>query len=116
MLDQHRSVQEYVPKRKEDEDLVTTVIMHLASQFGLHGDRRITARFQNAGWCINYKRVERIWKQGGSKIPQSQLKRGRLWLNDVSCVRLRNQYRNHVCASGFVADRKHDGRRFACSR
>ena len=112
MLDQHRSVQRHVPKRREDEDLVTTVIIQLASQFGRYGYRRITALLQNAGWCINHKRVERIWKEEGLKVPQKQRKRGRLWLNDGSYVRLRPQYRNHVWAYDFVADRTHDGRAF----
>ena len=89
MLDQHRSVQRHVPKRREDEDLVTTVIIQLASQFGRYGYRRVTALLQNAGWCINHKRVERICRKQGLKVPQKQPERGRLWLNDGSCVRLR---------------------------
>jgi putative transposase len=54
--------------------------------------------------------VERIWRQEGLKIPKRQSKRGRLWLNDGSCVRLRPAYRNHVWAYDFVMDRTHDGR------
>jgi len=112
VLDQHRSVQRHVPQRREDEDLVTALIIQLASQFGLYGYQRITALLRNAGWCINHKRVERIWKQEGLKVPQKQPKRGRIWLNDGSCVRLRPQHRNHVWAYDFVMDRTHDGRAF----
>jgi transposase InsO family protein len=61
---------------------------------------------------VNHKRVERIWRQEGLKVPQKQPKRGRLWLNDGSCVRLRPLYPNHVWAYDFVADRTHDGRAF----
>ena len=112
MLSQHRSVQRHVPKRREDEDVLTAVIIQLASQFGRYGYRRITGLLHNAGWYVNRKRVERIWRQEGLKVPQKQPKRGRLWLNDGSCVRLRPQYPNHVWAYDFVMDRTHNGRAF----
>jgi len=84
----------------------------LASQFGRYGYRRITALLRRAGWDVNHKRVERIWRREGLRIPRKQPKRGRLWLNDGSCVRLRPQHPNHVWAYDFVADRTHDGRAF----
>lgn len=59
---------------------------------------------------MNHKRVERIWRQDGLKVPQRQPKRGRLWMNADSCVRLRPQHRNHVWAYDFVATRTHEGR------
>lgn len=59
---------------------------------------------------MNHKRVERIWRQEGLKVPYRQPKRGRLWLNDGSCIRLRPQYRNHVWAYDFVFDRTQNGR------
>ena len=62
------------------------------------------------GWAVNHKRVERIWRQEGLKVPSKQPKRGRLWLTDGSCIRLRPLYRQHVWAYDFVADRTHDGR------
>jgi len=65
---------------------------------------------QREGWRVNHKRVERIWRQEGLKVPQKQPKRGRLWLNDGSCVRLRPTHRHHVWSYDFVADRTHDGR------
>lgn len=105
-------MQRHVPQIREDEDLVTRVIIQLASQFGRYGYRKITGLLRNAGWCVNHKRVERIWRQEGLKVPQKQPKRGRLWLNDGSCVRLRPQYPNHVWAYDFVMDRTHNGRAF----
>lgn len=54
--------------------------------------------------------MERIWREEGLKVPRRQRKRGRLWLNDGSCVRLRPTHRNHVWSYDFVADRTHDGR------
>jgi transposase InsO family protein len=66
---------------------------------------------RRAGWRVNDKRVERIWRREGLKVPARQPKRGRLWLNDGSCIRLRAEHRNHVWSYDFVEDRTHDGRR-----
>jgi putative transposase len=66
---------------------------------------------RRAGWLINDKRVERIWRREGLKVPARQPKRGRLWLNDGSCIRLRAEHRNHVWSYDFVEDRTHNGRR-----
>jgi len=77
---------------------------------GRYGYRRVTALLWQEGWQISQSRVERIWKQEGLKVPQKQPKRGRLWLNDGSCVRLRPLHRNHVWSWDFVMDRTDDGR------
>ena len=67
---------------------LTADIIELARQYGRYGYRRITALLASAGWAVNKKRVERIWRCEGLKVPAKQPKRGRLWLNDGSCVRL----------------------------
>jgi putative transposase len=82
----------------------------LASQYGRYGYRRITALLKRAGWRVGKDRVERIWRREGLKVPQKQKPRGRLWLNDGSCVRLRPDRRNHVWSYDFVSARTHDGR------
>jgi transposase InsO family protein len=64
------------------------------------------------GWIVNHKRVERIWRQEGLKVPQKQPKRGRLWLTDGSCVRLQPCWPNHVWSYDFVMARTHDGKAF----
>ncbi len=64
------------------------------------------------GWLVNHKRVERIWRREGLKVPQKQPKRRRLWLNDGSCIRLRPQFKDHVWSYDFVTDRTADGRAF----
>ena len=61
---------------------------------------------------MNAKRVERIWRREGLKVPQKQPKRGRLWLNDGSCVWLRPEHPNHVWSYDFVEGRTHNGRKF----
>ena len=63
------------------------------------------------GFKVNHKRVERIWRQEGLKVPEKQAKRRRLFLNDGSCIRLRPEYRNHVWSYDFVEDRTMDGRK-----
>ena len=94
-----------------DEDALTAVIVALARKFGRYGYRRITELLQMAGWSVNAKRVRRIWRAEGLKVPAKQPKRGRLWLADGSCIRLRPQHRNHVWAYDFVSETTHDGRK-----
>jgi putative transposase len=64
------------------------------------------------GWRVNRKRVERIWRREGLKVPKKQPKRSRLWLNDGSCIRLRPQHKDHVWSYDFMVDRTTDGRAF----
>jgi len=85
-------------------------IIRLSSKYGRYGYRQITGILKGEGFRVNHKRVERIWREEGLKVPQKQPKRGRLWLNDGSCVRLRPTHRNHVWSYDFVAERTHDGR------
>ncbi len=89
---------------------MTRDIVDLATEYGRYGYRRITALLKAQGWRVNHKRVERIWRREGLKVPKKQPKRGRLWLNDGSCIRLRPERPNHVWAYDFVSCRTHDGR------
>jgi len=110
-LGQHRSTQRKTPRGKEDEEQLTADLIALARQYGRYGDRKISALLRDPGWLVNDKRVERIWRREGLKVPQKQPKRSRLWLSDGSCIRLRPEYRNHVWSYDFVEDRTHDGRK-----
>ena len=112
VLGQHRSTQRKVPTTPDDEAALTADIIALARQYGRYGYRRITALLRPAGWQVNHKRVERIWRREGLKVPARQPKRGRLWLTDGSCIRLRPEYPNHVWSYDFVEDRTHDGRKY----
>ena len=112
VLGQHRSTQRKKPQSRPDEEALTTDIIRLASRYGRYGYRRITAMLRSEGWTVNAKRVERIWRREGLKVPQKQPKRGRLWLNDGSCVRLRPEHPNHVWSYDFVEGRTHNGRKF----
>jgi transposase InsO family protein len=105
-----RSSERYVPLRKEDDERVAKRVVELASEYGRYGSRRIWALLRMEGYEINHKRVERIWREEGLKVPQRQPKRARLWLNDGSCVRLRPERKDHVWAYDFVQDWTRDGR------
>jgi putative transposase len=96
--------------RRVDEDALTTRIVALAGQYGRYGYRRVTALLNQSGWLVGKDRVQRIWRREGLKVPQKQPPRGRLWLNDGSCVRLRPERPNHVWSYDFVAALTHDGR------
>ncbi len=108
-LGQSRGSQRYEAKVADDE-AVTARTVSLATEYGRYGYRRIAAMLRAEGWSANHKRVERIWRQEGLKVPAKQPKRRRLWPNDGSCIRLRPQRRNHVWSYDFLFDRTHDGR------
>ena len=110
VLGQPRSTQRRVKKLPGDEEALRTDVIRLASRFGRYGYRQITNLLRIEGWEVNHKRVERIWRQEGLKVPRRQPKRGRLWLNDGSCIRLRPLHKNHVWSYDFVSTRTHDGR------
>ena len=110
VIGQPRATQRHTPDVRGDERYLRDEVIRLACEYGRYGYRRITALLRNEGWRINHKRVERIWRQEGLKVPQKQPKRGRLWLNDGSCIRLRPTHRNHVWSYDIVATRTHEGR------
>jgi transposase InsO family protein len=113
VLGQHRSTQRRIPQGRDDEARLTADIIDLARQYGRYGYRKIAELLRaRAGWVVNDKRVERIWRREGLKVPQRQPKRGRLWLCDGSCIRLRAERPNHVWSYDFVEDRTHDGRKY----
>jgi transposase InsO family protein len=110
VLGQARSTQRHTPLPSEYEDRLVEQIIDLATRYGRYGYRRITGILRWLGWRVNHKRIERLWRREGLKVPKKQPKRGRLWLGDGSCIRRRPEYRNHVWAYDFIADRTHDGR------
>lgn len=111
LLGQSRATQ-YLLQVRDDEVPLTKRIIELASMFGRYGYRTITALLRGEGWWVNHKRVERIWRRQGLKVPQRQRKRGRLRFNDGSCVRLRPTQKDHVWSYDFVQARTRDGRSF----
>ena len=108
-LGQSRGLQRRKPLCTDDEEALTAAMIALATQYGRYGYKRITALLRTEGWHVNHKRVERLWRREGLKVPARHKKKGRLYLNDGSCIRLRPCWRNHVWAYDFVAERLKDG-------
>ena len=104
--------QRYAPQVEDDEEKLVARIIELATQFGRYGYRRITAMLRQEGWQVNHKKIERIWRKEGLKVPKKQPKRRRLWLNDGSCIRLRPEHKDHVWSYDFVMARTSEGRSF----
>lgn len=110
VIQQARTTQQYRPVEKADEEALVKDMIRLATQYGRYGYRRIAAMLRRDGWDVNHKRVHRLWRREGLKIPAKQPKRRRLWFNDGSCIRLRPEYKNHVWSYDFVMDRTSNGR------
>ena len=110
VLGQSRATQRYMPRIRDDEPPLVASMIELACQYGRYGYRRILELLHWDGWTLNHKRLERLWKREGLKVPRKQPKRRRLWLNDGSCVRLRPMYKDHVWSYDFVKARLSNGR------
>ena len=112
VLEQARMTQRYAPQIVGEKERLAARVIALATQYGRYGYRRITALLKEEEWQVNHKKIERIWKREGLKVPQKQPKRRRLWLNDGSCIRLRPEHKDHVWSYDFVMARTSDGRSF----
>jgi len=112
VLGQPRSTQRRKPSVPDDEPRLVNQMVKLATQYGRYGYRMVTGLLREDGWKVNHKRIARLWRREGLKVPQKQPKRRRLWLGDGSCVRLRPSYTDHVWSYDFVQDRTSDGRAF----
>jgi transposase InsO family protein len=111
-INQPRSTQRHkFAEPLPDSILIRSRVIELAKKYGRYGYRRIWALLKTEGFHVNAKRIYRIWRQEGLKVPSKQPKKARLWLNDGSCIRLRPEYRNHVWSYDFVEDKTHDGRK-----
>jgi len=111
-LNQPRSTQRFDSQERDDDTLLRNAIIELAKRYGRYGYRRIWALLRIDGWEVNHKRVYRIWREEGLRVPAKQPKKSRLWLNDGSCIRKRPEYPNHIWSYDFVQDRTSDGRKF----
>ena len=107
----NRTAYRYEAVKLPDEDEIRATIIDKACNFGRVGYRMVTDMMRNEGTRINHKRVERIWREEGLKLPKKQTKKRRLWLNDGSCIRLRPEHKNHVWSYDFVEDKTHNGKK-----
>lgn len=110
VLGPHWSTQRRLPQERADKERLVSDMIDLTREYGRYSYRRVAALLRNAGWQMNGKRIERLWKRETLKVPMKQPKKGRRGLNDGSCVRLRPEYRNHVWPYDFVHHRTDDGK------
>ena len=114
VLGLNRATKRYKAKKTDDETVLRDAIVRLASKYGRYGYRRIAAMLKSEGWKVNHKRVERIWREEGLRVPKKQKKRGRIYLRNGSCIRLKPLYQNHVWSYDCVEDRLANGRKIKC--
>ena len=110
VLGQSRRTQRYVAKPDPEEDNLTAEIRMLSLKHPRYGYKRITALLKRSGWRVNRKRVLRIWRAQGLKVPIRKVKKSRLWLENGRSTRLIAERPNHVWAYDFAYERTEDGR------
>ncbi len=109
VLEQPRSTQRQTPKTNQEEGQLVTRMLELVGQHPRFGYRRIWAMLRREGWRVNRKRIHRLWRKQGLKVPRKQRKKRRLGCSVNSCVRRPAEYKNHVWAWDFLHDRTSAG-------
>jgi len=104
-----RSSQRYLNRPKDNEDRLRLALIRLAKQYGRYGYRKITKLLQIEGWKVNYKKIEKLWREEGLQQPKRHKKKKRLYHKDSSVIRLRPKYENHIWSIDFVHDRLSNG-------
>ena len=109
-LDQPLSTQRYQPSVKKDEPALLAKILELVAEFPRFGYRQITRMLQSEGWPVNAKRVYRLWRQEGLKVPKKTVKRQRLGSSEGGIIRRKAEHKDHVWSVDFIFDRTINGR------
>ena len=110
VLGQPRSTQRYQAKDHTEEEKKLVTLMHeLVRKHPRYGYRFITAKLRQEGWKVNFKRVYRLWRQEGFKVPKKTRKKRRLGHSGNSCIRRRAEHKDHVWAWDFIHDRTATG-------
>jgi transposase InsO family protein len=106
-----RSSQRYVARTAAEEQCLVKQLRELSRQHPRYGYRRITVLLQEEGWRVNRKRVRRLWRQEGLKVPRKQRKKRRLGSSVHGASRYRAEHPHHVWSYDFIEDQTADGRR-----
>lgn len=109
VVGQPRSTQRYASRSANDEPALLKRMHELVRQHPRFGYRRITILLRREGFAVNFKRVYRLWRREGLKVPRKQRKKRRLGHSNNGCVRYRVERRNHVWAWDFIFDRTTNG-------
>jgi transposase InsO family protein len=110
LLGQPRSTQRQTPKTSQEQERLVRRMLELVRRHPRFGYRRIGILLRREGWRVNRKRVYRLWRQQGLKVPRKQRKKRRLGHSGNSCVRRPAQHKDHVWSWDFLHDRTRDGR------
>ena len=110
-LGQPRSSQRYASEKPEADRALMERMKALSAKHPRYGYRRVHAILRREGWRVNRKRVQRIWRAEGLRVPVRQRKRRRLGGSENGCLRHRAEYRNHVWSYDFTMDQTADGKR-----
>jgi len=106
-----RSTQRYRAKEVSTDEKRLVVRLHeLARRYPRYGYRMMTAKLRQEGWHVNAKRVYRLWRKEGLKVPKKTRKKPRLGHSGNSCVRRRAEHRDHVWCWDFIHDRTTSGK------
>jgi transposase InsO family protein len=103
-----RSTHQYQPVEQNDDKLRLALI-RLAKQYGRYGYRKVGELLRAEGWCVNHKKVERLWREEGLQLPARHKRRKRLYHKDTSVIRLRPKYPKHIWSIDFVHDKLSNG-------
>jgi len=109
VLQQPRSTQRYQARRRGDEPRLVARMVELVRQRPRFGYRRIWALLVQEGWRVSCKRIHRLWRKEGLKVPQKQRKKRRLGVSANACHRRRAEHKDHVWTWDFIFDRTATG-------
>ena len=109
VLDQPRSSQRRRPRPRADEAALVKRMLELARQHPRYGYRMITAKLRQEGWRVNAKRIYRLWRREGLKVPKKKRKKRRLGTSENACHRRRAEHQDHVWCWDFIFDRTESG-------
>ena len=110
VVGQHRSTQRREPKIAVDDGALRARLREIAAERPRWGYRRAHARLLGEGWVVNRKRVQRLWREEGLRVPARRRKRQRLGESTVPADRLRAERPDHVWAIDFQFDQTLAGR------
>jgi putative transposase len=111
VVDQPRSSQRYVSMKVGNDVALVQRMVALSTENPRYGYRRVWALLGREGWQVNKKRVQRLWREAGLKVPAKERKRRRLGSSENGCTRRRAEYPGHVWSYDFAMDATEDGRR-----
>ena len=109
-LQQPRTTQRYKPKNPDKDKALVSAMRRLAGEHPRYGYRLITGKLRQEGWCVNKKRVQRLWRKEGLQVPyRRRIKKSR-GSSENGCSVKKAEYINHVWTYDFIEDCTEDGR------